>query len=122
MTLTRDQILGQKKAAPVRVSVPEWGGDVYVRMMSSKERDAFEFAGIAERKKAKKNAVEFTPENVRARLVAATACNEEGNTLFTDDDVAALGEQSCAALDRIWEASSKLNRFTREDAEELVKN
>lgn len=122
MALTREQILGQKKPEATKLSVPEWGGDVYVRVLSGKERDAFEFASIAERKTAKKGGKEFTPENVRARLVASTACDESGNTLFTPEDVTALGELSCAALDRVWELASRINRFTREDAEELVKN
>jgi hypothetical protein len=42
--------------------------------------------------------------------------------LFTDEDVAALGQRSAAALERVFDAASRLSGLSAEDMEELAKN
>ena len=42
--------------------------------------------------------------------------------MFSEKDITALGKKSAAALDRIYEASQKLNRLTDGDVDELAKN
>ena len=119
--LNRDQILKANDLKTETVAVPEWGGEVLVRMMTGTARDKFEeqtfFAG---RKKGGKTEVSF--DNIRARLVAAVLVDEEGNLLFSPSDIAELGKKSAAALDRIFTVAQKLNGFTKEDIDELAKN
>jgi hypothetical protein len=59
--------------------------------------------------------------NVRARLVAATVCDRDGNLLFTNDDLSAISKKAGCALDRIFAAAAKHNRITPADIEELKK-
>ncbi len=80
--------------------------------MSGLERDRFESEHVKDP----------TRKNFRARLTALTVCDENGATLFSESDVSALGAKSCAALDRIFEASAKLNRLMKEDYEALGKD
>lgn len=109
--LGREEILAAVDRPLVLVDVPEWGGAVYVRAISAVERDAFEL-GYAEDK-----------TNLRAKLAALCCCDEEGAALFDHaDDIAALGDKSGAALDRVFEAATKLNKFTGKDIDELEKN
>lgn len=115
MALSRDEILGTPTVKVEEVAIPEWGGTVFIRMMPSVERDAFE-ASALERKGASKMA------NIRARLAAIVLSDQHGNRLFTDADAPALGVKFAPALDRIFEAASKLNRLSKEDVEELEKN
>lgn len=112
--LTRDQILGASDLPVEVVSVPEWGGDVGVRVMTGAERDRFEQSMAAAKGR--------TLDNVRAGLVAVVACDEAGNRLFEPQDVAALGGKSAAALDRVFTAALKLNRFSDADVADLAGN
>jgi hypothetical protein len=82
MALSKEDILATGSAKVEKIQVPEWGGEVYIRVMKS----------------------------------------AEGKRLFTDADAPVLGEKLAPALDRIFEAASKLNRLSKEDVEELEKN
>lgn len=117
MPLDRDSILKASDFKPVRVDVPEWGGEVYVRAMSGMERDRFEqtlFVGKGEDRRLN--------DNYRARLVCLTACDEKGAALFGIEDVFALGSKSAAALDRIVQVSAKLNGIGEEAAADAKKS
>ena len=83
--LTREQILQCDDLPKETVKVPEWGGEVQVRTMTGTDRDAFEASLIGK---------EGRLENVRARLVSLAVCDESGNRLFGDADVAALGAKA----------------------------
>ena len=74
--LTKDQILAAEDLGKELVSVPEWGGHVYVKVMNGAERDAWE-ASIVGATGSQRNL-----QNIRARLVALTACDGGGLRLF----------------------------------------
>lgn len=114
--LSRDQILGATDLKTEDVDVPEWGGIVRVRALTGVERDSFE-TGMVEIRGASRR---MNLANIRARLVALTAVDAEGNRLFTDSDVAELGKKSGAALNRVWETARKLSALTDEDVDELA--
>jgi hypothetical protein len=108
-------ILGRRDLVPVWVEVPEWGGGVFVRAMTGRERDAFEAAGLGGGKK-------FDTTNFRARLAAATVCDAQGALLFAPHQADALGEKSSGALNRIFEVAAPLSGLTQEDEDALTKN
>lgn len=117
--LTREMILNCDDLKTQEIEIPEWGGTVTIRMMTGRERDAFE-ASIVDSKGGTR-AMKF--DNIRAKLVAKTVIDPDTKELmFTVADVEALGNKSAAALDRIFSASQKLSKITEEDVEELVKN
>lgn len=113
--LSRDDILNAQDLPTERVAVPEWGGEVLVRGLTAAERDAFE-ASIVKRRGQK---TEMDLRNMRARLVAMCVVDEQGNRLFSDQDVEALGRKSASALDRIFEVAQRLSGLRPEDVEEL---
>jgi hypothetical protein len=98
--LSKEAILAADDLPRESVSVPEWGGDVLVRTMSGTDRDAFE-ASLLEK--------DGRMENVRARLVALTLCDAQGDRLFDDGEIAALGRKSARALDRVFSVAQRLN-------------
>ncbi|MGB9780619.1 hypothetical protein [Caldanaerobacter sp.] len=116
--LNREQILQIQDLPTEDVEVPEWGGKVRVRGLTGAERDKFE-ASIVVRKG---NRTEFNPENMRAKLVAMCVVDENGNRLFTDEDIKILGQKSATALDRIFQVAQKLSGLRPEDFEEMQKN
>lgn len=118
--LTREQILqADDLNERVAVDVPEWKGQVMVKMLTGKERDRLDELALTLKGKMR---YESNLKNVRGRFVAACVCDANGAKLFGEHDIEALGKKSAAALDRVYEAAAKLNRFTKEDVEELVGN
>lgn len=111
--LTRDAILAAPDLRAVDVEVPEWGGMVRVRMLTAAERDRFELSFVGTAADAQ--------VNVRARLVALTLCDQQGVRLFSEADITVLGQKSGAALDRVFEAASRLNAITDRDIDDLGK-
>lgn len=117
--LTRDQIMAADDLQTESVAVPEWGGEVIVKGLTGRERDAFEAALVAGRqgKRARLNL-----DNIRARFVAACVVDERGQALFYPSDVELLGEKSAAALQRVFEVGQRLSGLSDEDVEELAGN
>lgn len=116
--LTRDAILQAEDLPRELVEVPEWGGAVYVRSLTGTERDAFEFSIVEQRGRSAK----MNLRNIRAKLVAVSVVDEDGNRLFTDSDVKVLGQKSAMVLDRLFAAAQRLSGLRNEDVEELAKN
>src|SRR5690606_19506049 len=118
VVLNREAILAAKDLPRELVEVPEWGGAVYVRALTGAERDQFEASIVEQRGRD----VRMAMRNIRAKLVALTVVDEDGQRNFTDDDVAALGGKSAAALDRLFAVAQRLSGLSKEDVEELAKN
>ena len=116
--LGKDEILAASDMTFEEVDVPEWGGAVRVKSMSGAERDLFEsFLTDIKGKDVKQNF-----NNVRAKLVACTAVDENGSLLFDVIDVAALGKKSAIALNRVFQVAQKLNGIGQDAVDELSKN
>lgn len=108
--LTRDQALAADDLRKEEVQVPEWGGSVFVRNMIGTERDDYEAFFVNNKQPFK---------NIRARIAAATVCDEHGVLLFSVADVEALGKKSGAALDRIFDVAKRLSCLNKEDIDEM---
>lgn len=111
--LSKAAILAADDKKMVDMEVPEWNGSVKIRVMSGTERDRFEAEFVGGNKSV---------DMVRAKLVAKCLCDEDGTRLFTEQEIPQLGEKSAAVLDKLFTACMKLNRFTKDDVEELAGN
>lgn len=116
--LGREAILAVSDIQTEDVDVPEWGGTVRVKGLTGTERDAFEQSCVSGTGKK----ATFKMNNIRARLVAKTAIDENGALIFQEADVEVLGQKSGAALDRVFTVAQRLSGLTKEDIEELEKN
>lgn len=114
-TLSAGDIFATDDIEIVAVPVPEWGGVVYVKAMSGLDRERyFDSIKRIEGYGKKERTVIIHPLST-AKLVAATACNENGQLLFTHLDVEKLAKKSSKALQRLVDASAKLNGLDDED-------
>ena len=118
MLLGHDDILKADDLPTEIVDVPEWGGEVKIRCLTGEERDEWEASQMVLRG----DQYVRDSANLRAKLVAASIVGEDGEKLFTRQDVYALGRKSGAALDRVFEAATKLSRLTAEDSADLGKD
>lgn len=118
--LTKEELLARDDLGYVEVDVPEWGGKVRLKAMSGAVRDAYETAVFVEREAARKEG--RNARNVRARMAVYSIVDDKGVLLFSESEIAALGEKSSKALDRIFDAASELNGFNQAEKKALEKN
>ena len=114
MTLDRETILAADDLRREEVEVPEWGGSVYVRMLTATEKTVFS-GGLPDD--------DDVPDDLLAQLAALTLCDDAGERLFdSDGDVAALGKKGFEPLERICEVAQRLNGVTAKAVETAAKN
>lgn len=116
--IDRSAILGAADLQTEEVHVPEWGGWVRVTALSASARDQFESDSITVRGKQR----DVNLVNLRARLVALSVVDENGNRLFQEGDVHALGQKSASAIVRVFDVASRLSGIADDDVEELAGN
>ena len=110
--LSKKDILKSNDLELECVEIPEWGGHVFVRGLTARERDEFEIS-IGE---------SLNQDNLRARLVVLGACDEEGERLFNTKDAHALGKKNAAAVDRLFDAIQRLSAMTPDALETIEGN
>lgn len=113
MTLTREQILQADDLKRVKVDVPEWGGEVYISVLSAAARDAIEADWAASDGKV---------EHLRSRVVARTLTDGAGNRLFGDEDIPEVAKKNSAAIDRLFSEAMKINGMSAGSVEDAEKN
>jgi hypothetical protein len=113
MTLTADQILSADDMGLKKLSVPEWGGDVYIRILTVGARDEYERMWIGKK--------ETGIENFRSEYLARCLCNEKGELLFPGkaDQIAT---KSGAIVSRLFDAALAHNSMTESEVVEMGKS
>ena len=117
-TLTKAEILAVPLATEA-VDVPEWGGTVKVRVMSGLERDQFD------RVVASKSNVDgkvTDPSGFKSLLVRLTVCNDDGELLFSQDDVSELDGTNGSALERVAFAAMAINGLSPNGVKGMEEN
>jgi hypothetical protein len=114
MSLSKEQILAADDLGLLEVTVPEWGGSVYIRVMSVGERDSYENEWMANKSTG--------VANFRSKFLQRVLCTEKGELLFTAAEVDALAKKSARVVGSLWEAAMRHNKLTDQDVEELAKN
>ena len=110
LLLNAAAILGAPDLKFEDVPVPEWGGAVRVAVMSGLARDEFT------------SGRDDGFSNFQARLLMATAIDEEGLRLFTVDQIRVLQGKSAAVLDRLTEVAMHINGMGQKAQEDIAKN
>jgi hypothetical protein len=60
--------------------------------------------------------------NMRARMVALSIVGEDGELLFNQADIVALGKKSAGALNRVFKVASEMSALGEDDAESAEGN
>jgi len=116
--LSKEEILAT--SIPLEtVDVPEWGGKVILRGLTSAERDDYEQAMVETSPNGQvRPKRKFS--NVRASLVVRCIVNEQGEREFADADADLLGEKDALIIDRLWDVCRRLCGMSTEDEEKLA--
>ena len=118
MVLSRKDILEVNYLTTRIVPIPEWKGDVIIKMMTGTERDQFEDSLFEGRGKDRKS----NYKNLRAKLLSMCLVGEDGKRLFSDKDIESLGGKSAKALDRLYTIATEINGIGAKEEEALIKN
>lgn len=113
MALTAEQILAADDLGLKQAHVKEWGGDVFIRVMSVGERDSYERMWIGKK--------DSGVDNFRTEYLARVLCNEKGELLFTREQVDKLAGKSGAVMGRLFDEAIKHNNMSEADVEQLGK-
>ena len=116
--LTRDEILAATDLPREEVEVPEWGGSVLVRGLTAKER-----VDLASRMVTTEGEID-NQQAIELQTLIPALCmiDDDGQRLFSDGDVALLGEKSSQALNRVFEVAQKLSALTPAASKAAEKN
>ena len=109
MTLTREQILASRKGRkPVLLEVPEWGGEVYVRVLSAADQMVLS------------DGVE--PKEMAIKVILHCLVDEDGERIFGDDDVDELAKEDFPVIMRVFGFVAKQNGLSTKELEEAMEN
>jgi hypothetical protein len=114
MALTAAEILAADDLGLLEVKVKEWGGSVFIRVMTVGELDAYQKEWVGKR--------DTGVDNFRAKFLARCLCDEKGQRLFTDEQVEKLAAKSAKVVGRLFDKAASHNAITDKDVEELAKN
>lgn len=104
MTLTREQILAaQTERRPTRLEVPEWGGEVYIRVLTFADQVALQDSIPAER--------------MPIHVLMHTVVDENGQRIFGDEDAEQLMTFEFPVILRIFAEAAKLNGLSTAELE-----
>jgi hypothetical protein len=106
----RERILdpGNNRKPRRLTEVPEWGDDVYVRVLSAQDQAELVDAG--------------PPKELPVRVLLHSLVDQDGNRLLTDDDFAALAKQDFPRIQKAFAAATQLNALTQEEVDEATES
>lgn len=105
--LTAEAILNKANDIRVeRVEIPEWGGHIFVKEMTVRERDALDDETY---RADVRGTVERNMDNYRARYVVRTVCDENGVLIFKPKDAEKLGQVGSEVITKIFNAARRLS-------------
>lgn len=108
MTL-REKILAADDRL-VKITVPEWDAEVWVRRLKLHERQAFEEMVGAYDKLDREARTTWM-----LKYVIEVACDSDGQRIFSPEDEAALASKSATALERVLLTAFRVNTVRTED-------
>ncbi|MEU3441813.1 hypothetical protein ABZ755_15575 [Streptomyces griseoincarnatus] len=113
--LSKDQITSADDRKWEDVPVPEWGGTVRLVGMSGTERNAYQSSLVVLGPNGSVQRMNMTDQ--LAKLVAKCLVGEDGQRLFSDNEVKALGAKNGAVLERLGQVAQRLSGLRKEDVE-----
>ncbi len=112
MLLNKQQIKEANDLPTKVVSMPEWGGDVRIRMMSAKHQMEFQ----------KLNVAEASEINVVVSLLIFSCVDDKNQLVFTEEDRGFLEDKSISSLLKLFNEAINLSVLSQQEIENKAKN
>lgn len=91
---------------------------IFLRTLTGRERDGFENACFTQKGKDRV----LSTENIRAKLLVRSICDEKGVRIFQDNEADSLGGIPADILDELFTKAQKMSGLAPADVEELAGN
>ena len=91
---------------------------IFIRTLTGRERDGFEQSCFTQKGKDRV----LSTENIRAKLLVRSICDEKGVRLFQDNEAEQLGGIPADILDILFTKAQKMSGLAPSDVEELAGN
>lgn len=114
----KEKIRNAKKVPPKKLTVPEWGVDIYIPRKTVKERSDFEKSLT----KLNKRSSDAAMEEVRARMLIYGCRDEHGAPIWDVSDIETISGYDSAPVDYIIDEMRKFCHITEDDIETMAKN
>jgi hypothetical protein len=122
-TLSRADFLKAKDNLKLEpYDLPELGGAVYLRELGTPQLMAYNDRIKTIGKRGKKDVSPSTSLELMALLVSMSACDEEGNLLFSEKDAATLQYNNPVALLKLSVRIAELSGMANESIQEVAAN
>lgn len=127
---TRESIRGFNDVVVEKVTVPEWGNQVFfVRGLGGTERDKWEEALVEEktsrnRHGQKKKKKEIQVVGAKAKLVIASCCISltDFTPIFNPADLEWLSIKAASAMERLFLVAQRLSGISQDDMDDIEGN
>lgn len=121
--LSRDSIVNVKDFGLKEIEVSEWGGSVFLKKWSAKERNMY----MAKSVNIDETGGHVNWETIFDNMILAVAlslCDNEGKRLFTDspEDLEILSNKNGDVLQKLFEEIMVINGLATKSIEEAAKN
>ena len=122
--LNREAILNARISNLKTIEVPEWGGSVYLRKWTGKDRNRFLEDSV---KISSGGDVEVKYDKLLDNMLKAVAlslCDETGTRLFEDseEDIALLADKEADVLQMLYDEVMALNALNSTATADAAKN
>lgn len=115
--LTREALKQLMPARVERVEIPGSVDPAYVRNISGRHREILAIVIGDKEQPAPERYAEWI-----SRAICYAACDEHGNRLYTDNQIAEVDELSAEVRDALFAKLDEINRLTRRSMDGLEKN
>ena len=103
--IPRDKILGASDVSVAELEVPEWGGTILVRELTTAEVENFSLR--TQDRSGQLNTARMA--GLRAEIVTWCVVDEDGNQVFEKGDEKALQLKSHRVIDRVFNKTMELS-------------
>ena len=127
----KHKILSARDLKREEVFVDEWDVTIYITEMSGAEKTDYQTIGVAHNSDGE---IMLGPDGVtpvvnkdafglfQEALLVRTIVDENGDRLFTNEEIGELKTKSATVLERLHDISARLNRTRPDDIKALEKN
>lgn len=112
MLLSKGQIFASEDIQSKIINVPQWNGDVKIKVMSIEEQIEFE----------KLNKEKKHESDVIFAMLYLCCVDEDGNKLFDKKDLPEMQKKSSAVILKLFKECLDLNSLNENDLEKQAKN
>ena len=115
LMLSREEILGKDDLKKIEVEVPVWGDTVTLQELNAE-------AAVELHEEMKRMKDDEDQRGIRELAIVVCAIGEDGERLFTRDDIALLKKKSNEAINLLGDAAWDLIGLGEDEEKEAVEN